>query len=124
VVGIFTLLAIIIACLGLFGLSSLELIQRIKEIGIRKVLGARVSNILALFSVKTLVLVFISIVVSIPVTVVIMNSWLANFHFHVRIHWTYFILPVMAVLFISMITISYRIVKTANTNPAESLRYE
>ncbi|MCK4346583.1 MAG: FtsX-like permease family protein [Bacteroidales bacterium] len=124
VVGIFTVLAIIIASLGLFGLSSLERIQRIKEIGIRKVHGARVANILTLFSGKTLLLISISIFVAIPVTVLILNSWLQNFQFHIEIEWSYFIFPVLVMLFVSMVTVSSRIVKTANTNPAQSLRYE
>ena len=124
VVAIFTLLAVIIASLGLFGLSSLELVQRIKEIGIRKVHGARVVDILTLFSSKILLLISISILVSIPVAVLILNRWLQNFQFHIEIRWSYFIIPVLVMLFVSLVTISFRIVKTANTNPAESLRYE
>jgi putative ABC transport system permease protein len=124
IVAIFTILAIIIASLGLFGLSSLELFQRIKEIGIRKVHGARIFNILTLFSGKTLLLISISIFVAIPVTVLILNSWLRNFQFHIEIRWFYFIFPVLVMLFVSLVTTSSRIVKTANTNPAQSLRYE
>jgi putative ABC transport system permease protein len=124
VAGTFTILAIIIACLGLFGLSSLELIQRIREIGIRKVLGARVMDILILFSRNILLLVSISIIISIPVTYVIMNRWLENFHFHIDIRWFYFIPTVLITLIISLVTVSFRIVKTANSNPADALRDE
>jgi len=124
VVGTFTILAIIIACLGLFGLSSLELIQRIKEIGIRKVLGARVIDILKLFSGNILFLISVSVIVSIPVTILVMNSWLKNFQFHIDVKWFYFIPPVLIILIISLFTVSFRIVKTANANPAEALRYE
>ncbi len=124
IVGIFTLLAIIIACLGLFGLSSLELIQRIKEVGIRKALGARVIDIFKLFTGKILFLISVSVIASIPVTILIMNSWLKNFQFHIDIKWFYFIPPVLIILIISLLTVSLRIVKSANTNPAESLRYE
>ncbi len=124
VAGTFTILAIIIACLGLFGLSSLELIHRIKEIGIRKVLGARVLDILILFSRNILLLISISIVISIPLTIVIMSNWLQNFQFHIDIKWFYFVPTVLIILIISLLTVSFRIVKTANINPADSLRYE
>ncbi len=124
IVGTFTLLAIIIACLGLFGISSLEMIKRIKEVGIRKVLGARVSDIFKLFSGNILFLISVSVIVSIPITILIMNSWLENFRFHIDIKWFYFLPPVLIILIISLFTVSFRIVKTANSNPAEALRYE
>ena len=121
---IFTILAIVIACLGLFGLTSFELIQRTKEIGIRKVLGAKVLSIFMLYSKNLVSLITISIIIAIPFTYFIMNRWLQNYVYHIELKWWLFIPPVIATLIIAIITVSYKVLKTANANPANSLRYE
>ncbi|MFC2096331.1 ABC transporter permease [Bacteroidota bacterium] len=120
----FTVLAIIIACLGLFGLSSFEMIQRTKEIGVRKVMGATVNNILFLYALRFLKLIFLSILFALPLTYMIMNRWLENYAFRIELNIWYAIIPVLSILIISFFTISFQIIKTGNANPANSLRYE
>jgi len=124
IVGIFTLLAIIIACLGLFGLSVFESAQRTNEIGIRKVNGARVRHILVLFSKDYLILNLIAVVLSIPVIYILMNKWLQNFAFHIHINALFFIVPAVLIILLSLLTINGQVVRVANINPARSLRYE
>lgn len=122
--GIFTLLAIIIACLGLFGLSIFESTQRTKEIGIRKVNGARVNHILMLFSKDYIILNILSILIASPVIYFLMNKWLQNFAFHIEIDALFIVLPALVIILISLLTINGQVVRTANINPARSLRYE
>jgi putative ABC transport system permease protein len=124
VFGIFSGLAIFIACLGLFGLSSLTAIQRTKEIGVRKVLGASVPGILALVSRDYLILLISAIVVSVPVSWWIMNSWLEDFAYRISLVWWIFAVPSLVVILIALVTVSIHTLKTARINPARSLRYE
>lgn len=124
VFGIFSALAIFIACLGLFGLSSLTAIQRTKEIGVRKVLGASVSGILALVSKDYILLMLVAIGLSVPVAWWIMNSWLESFAYRIPLAWWIFALPSLVVITIALVTISIHTLKAARTNPAKSLRYE
>jgi putative ABC transport system permease protein len=124
VFGIFSVLAIFIACLGLFGLSSLTAIQRTKEIGVRKVMGASISNILKLMSKDYLVLLSIAILVAIPFAWWIMTGWLEEFAYRIPLAWWIFALPSLAVVFIALMTVSLHTMRAARANPATSLRYE
>ncbi|MEM7484400.1 MAG: ABC transporter permease [Bacteroidota bacterium] len=123
-VGLFTLLVIFISCLGLFGLASYMAENRIKEIGIRKVLGATIASIAKLLSIDFLKLILVSIVISVPVSWYFMSNWLATYEYRVSISWWTFALAGMLALLIAAFTISYQSVKAAITNPVKSLRIE
>ena len=120
----FSSLAIFIACIGLFGLISFSVEQRIKEIGIRKVLGASVLGIVELLSYDYLKLVFISTLIAFPFAYYFMNSWLQNYAFRTSISYWNFLFAAIIVILISWLTISSHIIKAARANPVESLRYE
>lgn len=122
--GVFSGLAIFIACLGLFGLSSLTAIQRTKEIGVRKVLGASVSSILALVSKDYVLLIGIAMLFATPLTWWIMTNWLQDFSNRISLDWWIFALPSLLVIFIALLTVSIHTLKAARTNPVKSLRYE
>lgn len=124
VFGLFSVLAIFIACLGLFGLSSLTAIQRTKEIGVRKVLGASVSGILRLISRDYIVLMLVAILLAVPLTWWIMDQWLQDFAYRIDLSWWIFALPSLIVIMVALFTVSIHTVKAARTNPAKSLRYE
>jgi putative ABC transport system permease protein len=124
VFGLFTTLAIFVACLGLFGLSSFVTRLRIKEIGIRKVLGASVYNILVLFSKDFVKLVLIASGIAIPIFYFVSNVWLQNYAFHIRLNWVMFILPPLLLLFICLITISIQSMRAALANPVTAIRTE
>ncbi len=120
----FAILAVIIASLGLFGLSAFVIEQRTKEIGIRKVLGASVKTVLLLVSKEFLLLVGIAFLISIPVTWWAMHAWLQDFAYRINIDIWVFILAGIAVILIALITISFQAIKAAITNPVKSLRTE
>ncbi|HEY9049688.1 MAG TPA: ABC transporter permease [Ohtaekwangia sp.] len=124
VFGIFSALAIFIACLGLFGLSSLMAIQRTKEIGVRKVLGASIPSILTLVGKDYIVLLGIAIVIATPVAWWAMNGWLQDFANRITLEWWIFALPSLLVISIALLTVSIHTIKAARVNPAKSLRYE
>jgi putative ABC transport system permease protein len=124
VFGIFSSLAIFIACLGLFGLSSLTAIQRTKEIGVRKVMGASVSSILLLVSKDYFLLMLTAIMLSIPLAWWVMNGWLSDFAYRINLSWWIFVIPSLAVIGIALLTISIHTINAARTNPAKALRYE
>lgn len=117
-------LGIIIACLGLFALASFSAEQRIKEIGIRKVLGASVLHVMTLLSKDFLRLVAISIVLAIPVAAYAMKGWLQGFAYHVSMEWWIFVVSAVIALVIAMLTISTQAFKAAVVNPTKSLRSE
>ncbi len=121
---IFSVLAILIACLGLFGLASFSAQQRRKEIGIRKVLGASVSEIVQLLSKDFLKLVFIATIIAIPISWIAMNKWLEDFAYRVSIEWWVFAIAGLAALLIALLTISFQSLKAAIENPVKSLRSE
>jgi putative ABC transport system permease protein len=121
---IFSLLAIVIACLGLFGLATFMAEQRTKEIGIRKVLGASVNNVLTLLSKDFVKLVLIAFVVAAPVAWWGMNKWLQDFTYRVNINWWVFALAGVAALMIALLTVSFQAIKAAIANPVKSLRTE
>lgn len=124
VFSIFSGLAIFIACLGLFGLSSLTALQRTKEIGIRKVLGASLFGILRLVSKDYVVLIGVAIVLSVPLAAWIMSSWLQDFATRIPLSWWIFALPSFTVIVIALVTVSVHTLKAAMTDPVKSLRYE
>ncbi len=121
---IFALLAIIITCLGLFGLAAYTAERRTKEIGIRKVLGASVSNITGLLSKDFLKLVLIAVIVAIPIAWWAMNDWLQDFAYRVHIAWWIFLAAGIVALLIALITVSFQSIKAAIANPVKSLRTE
>ncbi|HVM88066.1 MAG TPA: ABC transporter permease [Puia sp.] len=120
----FAMLAIFISCLGLLGLASYSTIQRTKEIGVRKVLGASVSNIVNLLSVEFIKLVLIAFVVAAPVAWFAMHKWLMDFAYRTNINWGVFVLAGFAATLIAFITISFQAIKAAIANPVKSLRNE
>ena len=121
---VISLLAIFIAALGLFGLTIYAAEQRVKEIGIRKVLGASISNIVLMLSKDFLKLVLIASVIAFPVAWFAMNKWLQDFAYRININWWVFILSALAAVTIAMVTISFQAIKAAIANPVESLRTE
>jgi len=122
--GMFAFLAIIIACFGLLGLSAYNVLQRTKEIGIRKVLGASVQNVLYLLSKDFIVLVLVAFVIAIPVTWWIMHNWLQDFAYRINIQlWVFAVAGFLAVM-IALLTISFQALKVALANPVKSLRTE
>jgi putative ABC transport system permease protein len=124
VFGIFATLAIFIACLGLFGLSSYTVVQRTKEIGVRKVLGASVVQVISLLFRDFAILVAMAIILAIPVSWWLMNNWLSEFANRITLSWWIFLVPIATVIFIAWATISVHTYKAASANPVESLRYE
>jgi putative ABC transport system permease protein len=122
--NVFGFLAVLISCLGLFGLASYTAEQKTKEIGVRKVLGASVSEIILLLSKEFTRWVLIANVIAWPVCYFIMNRWLQNFAYKTRIGIETFMLSGMIAFFIALLTVSYQSVKAAQANPAESLKYE
>jgi putative ABC transport system permease protein len=121
---IFACLAIFIACLGLFGLSAFTISQRIKEIGIRKVLGANVSTIVKLLSTDFLKLVIIAAVIAFPIAWYAMDKWLRDFAYRISIPWWIFLLAGFMAAVIAFITISFQAIKAATANPVRNLRSE
>jgi len=124
VFGLFAFLAILIACVGLLSLSAYNVMQRTKEIGIRKILGASTGNIVTLLSTEFLMLVLLGILVAIPIATYTMNSWLRGFAYRTSIHWWVFMLAGLVAVLISIMTVSYHAIKVALANPVISLRAE
>ena len=124
VFGLFTMLAILVACLGLFGLASFTTIQRTKEIGIRKVLGASIPQILKLLYQEFAVLLVIAFFIAAPVAWYVIANWLQGYAFRADIHWSYFIIPFAAIVIIAWLTVSFQSIKAAIANPVKSLRTE
>ncbi|MBA4850877.1 FtsX-like permease family protein [Emticicia sp. BO119] len=120
----FALLAILISCLGLFGLASFVAEQRTKEIGIRKVLGASIGSLWGMLSKDFVVLVVISSVVAAPIAYYFMNQWLEKYKYHTEISWWIFVLTGMGALGITLLTVSYQAIKAALMNPIKSLKTE
>jgi len=122
--SIFAVLSVFIACLGLFGLSAFMAEKRTKEIGVRKVLGASVPNVIALLSKDFLKLTFIASVLAFPVAWYFMNKWLQDFAYRIHISWWIFIAAGVFALIIAMLTVSFQAIKAAIANPVKSLRTE
>lgn len=124
IVSIATLLAIVIGSLGLYALASLAMQSRVKEISIRKVMGATEQSLLVLLSKDYLVLIVISLIISVPITVYFMNDWLQSFEYRIDIGWQAFAVAGVISLIVALFTISYQAIKTAWTQPAQTLKYE
>lgn len=124
VANIFSVLAVIVACLGLFALASFMAEERKKEIGIRKVMGASESQIVILLSMDFTKLIAIAFVIACPVAFYVINSWLDNFAFHVDINWLVFILVGFITLVIALLTIMYRALESAFSNPVKVMRHQ
>ena len=120
--NLFALLGIIISCLGLYGLSAFMAEQRTKEIGVRKVLGASVLNLVYLLSSGITRLILVAIVISIPLSYYAVNSWLAGFAYHINVGWLVYFTASLTALGIACLTVSYESVKAAIVNPIKSLR--
>ena len=123
-VGYFTVIAILISCLGLFGLATFSAEQRIKEIGVRKVLGASEMNVVTLLSKDFLKLVVIAAVIASPVAWFVMQKWLQGFAYRTSIGWQVFAITILSAVLIALITISFQAIKAAIANPVKSLRTE
>lgn len=122
--GFFTILAIIISCLGLFGLASFVAEQRTKEIGIRKIVGASVFNLWTLLSKDFVILVAIACVIAIPVAYYYLHGWLQHYDYRVGISWWVFVAAVFGAISITLLTVSFQAIKAALANPVKSLRTE
>ena len=123
-VGFFAMVAILIAALGLFGLSSYTTLQRTKEIGIRKVNGASPGRILKLISKDYLLLIFLSVLIASPLTWLLIRRWLEAFPYQVSLHWWIFVLTGLIALVLALAAVSIQTLRAANKNPSESLKYE
>ncbi|MBC9794748.1 ABC transporter permease [Sinomicrobium weinanense] len=124
ILRIFALLTIFVACLGLFGLVTFTTEQRLKEIGIRKVLGSSVAQIVTLLSKDFLKLILLSFVIAFPIGYYFMDRWLRDFSYRTDIRWWVFVLAALITVFIALVTISFKSVKAALENPVKSLKTE
>jgi putative ABC transport system permease protein len=120
----FSALSILIACMGIFGLSIYSIQQRTKEIGIRKVLGANTPDIVTELSKNFLKPVFIAAIIASPVAYIVMNKWLQSFAYRIDISWWIFFIAGLLALFIALITVGFQAIKAALANPMKSLRTE
>jgi ABC-type antimicrobial peptide transport system permease subunit len=120
----FAILAVFISCLGLFGLTSFVAEQRVKEIGIRKVLGASVVNIWQLLSRDFVLLVLLSCLIAVPIALYYMRSWLAKYDYRTSVSWWVFALAALGALLITLVTVSFQAIKAALANPVKNLRTE
>ena len=122
--GFFAALAIFISCLGLFGMASFMAEQRIKEIGVRKVLGASVANLWGLLSKDFLALVVMSLLIAVPVSFFFMGNWLSHYAYHSSLSWWIFAAACAGALLITLATVSYQAIRAALANPVKSLKTE
>jgi len=121
---IFSILAVFVACLGLFGLAAFIAEQRRKEISIRKVLGASVSGIVKLLSTDFVKLVAIALLVAFPISYYVMSDWLQDFSYRTSIGWQPFVFTGICALLIALLTVSFQAIRAAIANPVKSLKTE
>jgi ABC-type antimicrobial peptide transport system permease subunit len=121
---VFAILAIFLSCLGLYGLASFMAVQRIKEVGIRKVLGASVSHVIYLFSKEFIILIAIAFVIASPIAWYFMNNWLQDYVYRIDISWWIYAAGVFIAMIIALMTVSFQAIKAAIANPVKSLRAE
>ena len=121
---IFSVLAMLISCLGLWGLITFAAQQRVKEIGIRKVLGATVPNLVSLLTKDFLILVCIAILIAVPFAYWGISKWLEDFAFRINIGWTAFVIAGTVAILIALLTVSFQAIRAAVSNPVKSLRTE
>jgi putative ABC transport system permease protein len=124
IVGIFTALAFFISGLGLWALAAFTASKKTKEVGVRKVLGARSGNILFLFSKEIIVLILIALAIAAPLSMMVMESWLMNYAFRMEISWWIYLTGGAITLAIALLTVSWQSWMSATRNPVEALRYE
>ena len=122
--GIFSLLAIFISCLGLFGLATFMAEQRTKEIGVRKVLGASILSLFKMLSKDFALLIIVSGLIAIPVSYYFMQQWLENYTYRIGVPWWVFVATILGVLLVALFTVSYQAIRAATINPVKSLRTE
>jgi len=121
---IFAAIAIFLSCLGLYGLASFMAVQRIKEVGIRKVLGATAGNIVYLFSKEFIILIAIAFAIATPIAWYYMHQWLQAYAYRINISWWLFAVGGIVAIIIALVTISFQAIKAAIANPVKSLRSE
>jgi putative ABC transport system permease protein len=121
---LFSVVFLVIGCLGLFGLISFVVNRKGKEVAIRKVLGASINSIIMLFSREYVQLIAVSFVIATPVAYYVVNNWLSNFANHIDLHWWLFVLPGALVLVIALLVVSAKSLRVARSNPVDSLKYE
>ena len=121
---IFSVIFLFIGCLGLYGLITFVVNRKAREVAIRKVLGATVSNILLLFSTEYVRLIIVSFVIAVPVTYYLVDDWLSSFANHIPLQWWFFVLPGFFVLAIAMFIVVAKSIRTAHANPVDKLKYE
>src|SRR4030095_4979812 len=121
---IFAIIAIFLSCLGLYGLVSFMAVQRVKEVGIRKVLGASVGSVIYLFSKEFIILVTIGFVIASPIAWYFMNKWLQDYVYRISISWWIFLMGGISAVVIALVTVSFQAIKAAIANPVKSLRTE
>ena len=122
--SLFSFLAILIACFGLVGLSAYNILQRTKEVGIRKVLGASVQHVVFILSKDFLILVIVSFVIAAPVAWLIMHNWLQSYAYRITISWWIFGIAGLMAFVIALSTLSFQAIKAAMANPVKSLKTE
>ena len=122
--SIFSSLSVVVACLGLFGLAAFMVVQRRKEIGIRKVLGASVTSILGLFGKEYIRLIVLSFLIAAPVTFFIMNNWLSQFAYSVGVSWISLLMIGIVALLVTLITVSYQSIQAALSDPVHTLQHD
>jgi ABC-type antimicrobial peptide transport system permease subunit len=118
------ILAIFISCLGLYGLVSFMVVQKTKEVGIRKVLGASVQNIVYLFSREFSLLISIAFLIAAPLAYYFMHHWLAGFYYHTSMGWGIFVLAITGSVLVAWLAVGYKAIRAALANPVKSLRVE
>ena len=123
-VAIFSLLTIFISSMGLFALSLFMIQRSIKEMGIRKAFGAITKDLFRLLIRKYIILILIAAILSLPLAWWLLHKWLQQYTFRIELKWWAFLLPVVAVLLIALLSVSYQTIKATFNNPAEALRYE
>jgi putative ABC transport system permease protein len=124
IMGLSTGFAILISCLGLFGLAGINAVNRTKEIGIRKVMGADLGHIFLLLNRQFIWLSVIAFLLAIPFSWYVMNKWLADFQFRISMTWELFAASMLAGLVVALVTVTYHSLKASSQNPAETLKYE
>lgn len=122
--NIFSALGVFVAGLGLFGFTLYSTMQRTKEIGVRKILGASALNVTRLLSEEVLFLILLSGLLAAPLVYVLSKSWLSNYSSHIQLHWMHLMLPLIIVVLIAMLSISFHVIKAIVANPVDSLRHE